>query len=239
MAFFSSLTATGTRVGGQRERQTQAFEAGVAYFPRDYPFTSAYNAYADAREVEEQTRWEKKPPAKRPNFDKLGTRRPWKPDWSVVLGLEIEGGDESVSGEFVTTQRDNPPLSNDGADGKVSPWLLRGPEVTSILANADNLFYPAAGLLAEINRLRSKGPHEPSDVSVGAEQLLKGALVTVMLNLCGRGSPDDLAVIYAINDEEARKWNKMLELRKKPGTEMLDEEDLDEIKVSLKHNVVL
>ncbi|KAG6847946.1 hypothetical protein C0991_001129, partial [Blastosporella zonata] len=73
MAFFSSLTFTGTRVGGQRERQTQAFEAGAPYFPRDLPTSTGHDEYASARAMEEKARWDRKPPAKRPNYEKLGT----------------------------------------------------------------------------------------------------------------------------------------------------------------------
>jgi ribonuclease P/MRP protein subunit POP1 len=103
MPFFSSLTYTGTRVGGQRERQTQSFEAGCAYFPRDYPFTHAYSSYVEQRADQEKDRWERKPPAKRTNFEKLGTRSPWKPDWDVVLGLQAPTSDD-----LVTTQREEP-----------------------------------------------------------------------------------------------------------------------------------
>lgn len=34
---------------------------------------------------ESEKRWERKPPAKRVAFDKLGTSRPWTPDWSTLM----------------------------------------------------------------------------------------------------------------------------------------------------------
>ncbi len=61
MPFFSSLTFTGTRVSGQFERQTQAYESGVVYFPRDYPSTEPYDIHASERAIEEKTTWTENP----------------------------------------------------------------------------------------------------------------------------------------------------------------------------------
>jgi len=235
MAFFSSLIFTGTRVSGQRERQTQSFEAGTIYFPRDYPFTKAYTVDAEARENEERARWERKPPAKRANFEKLGTRSAWRADWTVVLGLEKErpvgvGGME----EFVTTQREEGIEGEEVVEGrKVRPWLLRGADVPNILSTVSKLFNHGAGLLSEINKLRLKRNQDPLDASIKADDLWKGALVSVRVMVCARGAPNDLAVIYAIGDEEVGKWGRVLQKRKGAGVGLLDEESADEVKVSV------
>ena len=57
------------------------------------------------RADEERDTWERKPPAKRPNYDKLGTRSPWRPDWDVVLGITEMPQPEELE-DFVDTQRD-------------------------------------------------------------------------------------------------------------------------------------
>jgi ribonuclease P/MRP protein subunit POP1 len=215
MPFFSSLTHTGTRVGGLRERQTQSFESGVAYFPREYPFTKAAGQEDEERAQEEQGRWERKPPAKRCNWEKVGTRSPWKPDWEVVLGLEVG------SGEFVTTQRD------DTSQKKIHPWLLRGPDISQILSSASKLLNPSLGLHAEINKLRLKRDQRPLESTISADDLWRGALVRVQLKMCNRGNPGDLAVIYAVGDEEAMKWRVVLE--KHNGSS--DEENPDQVEV--------
>jgi ribonuclease P/MRP protein subunit POP1 len=224
MPFFSSLIFTGTRVGGQRERETQSFESGVSYFPRDYPSTSAYRVYIEARAAEEKARWERKPPAKRVNFDKLGTRSPWTPDWEVVLGLE-DDAKTPESSEFVTTQRE---VMVDKT--RISSWLLRGPEMMTILSNASDMFNPAAGLWSDINKLRVKRGQDPLDASIKAEMLWKSALVEVKLVMCGRGAPDHMAHIYSVDDNEARKWRKMLQ-RKKNSGDALSDDDPDETEV--------
>lgn len=233
MPFFSSLTFTGTRVGGQRERQTQAFEAGTAYFPRDYPSASGYEVYATAREEEEKARWERKPPAKRPNFEKLGTRSPWKADWEVVLGLAARVEEEG----FVTTQREEQIAEVEQSTKAVPPWLLRGSEVSTILSSVSKLFNHGAGLLQEINRLRLKRSHDPLDGSIKADELLKAALISVRVKMCKRGAPDDLALIYSMTDDEIKKWEKALQKSKHNGV-TLDEETLEEVEVGSPDNLL-
>ena len=230
MAFFSSLTFTGTRVGGQRERQTQAFEAGTTYFPRDYPSSLGYDMYAAARQKEERAKWERKPPAKRPNFEKLGTRSPWKADWEVVLGLASADGAEAEEEGFVTTQREEPVMEVQQDTKSVRPWLLRGCEVSTVLSSLSKLFNHGAGLLQEINRLRLKRGHDLLDGSVKADELLKAALVSVRVKMCKRGAPDDLALIYSMTDDDAKKWEKALQKSWSNGM-ALDEETPGEIEV--------
>lgn len=227
MPFFSSLTYTSTRIGGQRERQTQSFEAGCPYFPRDYPFTDAYSSYAEQRADQEKERWERKPPAKRANFEKLGTRSPWKPDWEVVLGL---GAPRSQSSEdLITTQREEPLIPG---GRNIRPWVLRGPGVQAILEGAANMFNHGAGLLTEINKLRAKRLQDPLEASVRPEDLWKGALVMVRLAMCGRGAPEDHAIIYNVDDDEAKKWDDVIK-RKKHDATVLDQESVSEVEVSL------
>lgn len=211
MPFFSSLIFTGTRVGGQRERQVQAFETGTAYFARDYPSTTAYDAFSQKRETDEKDKWERKPPAKRANFDKLGTRSPWRADWEVVLGLKNATQDNvSKNGkgeEFAPAQREE--MDEMTVNGSIArPWLLRGAEVSGILSNVSKLFNHGAGLLSEINRLRLKRGQEPLGADIRGDDLLKGALVSIKVMMCSRGAPEDLAVIYSVGDDEARKWEK-------------------------------
>lgn len=230
MPFLSSLVYTSTRVGGQRERQTQAFETGIAYFPRDFPFTDTYASYVAEREAEDRGRWERKPPAKRANFEKLGTRSAWKPDWEVVLGIETPGDGNCEEAGMVTTQRE--PMSTSATSKKIHPWLLRGPDVVRILDEAASMFNHGSGLFAEINKLRQKRLQDPLANSVRSEDLWKGALVTVRLILCGRGAPDDMAIIYSLQDDEVKKWDQVFNQRRRSSAVVADEESLDEVRVS-------
>ncbi|KAH9924259.1 POP1-domain-containing protein [Epithele typhae] len=247
MPFFSSLTHTGTRTGGQRECQTQTFEAGCPHFPRDFPACSAYADHAAAAADEARAFWERRPPAKRPNYAKLGTRSPWRPDWRVVLGLEEPAPEPEPALDndevFLDAQREvdatptpapapfseqaPPPGPN---TPRVEEWLLRGPDVPALLATVASMLNPASGLLVHLNQLRDKRGLLP--LSARAEDMMRGALVHVGLKLCGRGCPDDMAVIYGVADDEAREW-MTAEARRKSGVvglpEGKDETELSQV----------
>jgi ribonuclease P/MRP protein subunit POP1 len=53
--------------------------------------------------------------------------------------------------------------------------------------------------------LRMKQGNDPFSRSVKADALCKAALVMVKVVMCGRGAPDDIAILYRIGDDEARK----------------------------------
>jgi len=203
MPFLSSLTHTGTRVGGQRERGTQAFEAGTAYFPIDFPCTKLYEKHWAERAEKERAKWERTPPAKRANHEKLGTRSPWRADWEVVLGLPAIS---TVGEDLVPAQREPRGTMDVDRAPAVRPWLLRGPEVPAILNKVTEMFNHGVGLLVEINRLRTKRGMDALDASYRPQHLLQGALVMVRVKMLGRGAPDDLANIYRIGDAEAKEW---------------------------------
>ncbi|KAF5360528.1 hypothetical protein D9756_004746 [Leucocoprinus leucothites] len=224
MAFWSSLTYTGTRIGGQRERQTQAYEAGTAYFPRDYPFSPAYEAWAEKTASEEEAAWLRKPPAKRVSYEKLGVRSPWRADWEVVLGFkkaepfvqplrerddpmdvdmdEVQDRDEvpnvDIPGESTCMEVD---------ESKVRPWLLRGFDTTRILGMLQE--NPGPKLFAEINQLRQKRSLEPLDSLIHADKLLGNALVNIKVIMFKDGVPEDMAMIYRVSDEEVTTWEQL------------------------------
>jgi len=229
MAFFSSLTFTGTRVGGQRERQTQAFEAGTLYFPRDYPSTLAYDLYAAKRELEDKAIWDHKPPAKRVNYEKLGTKNPWKADWRGVLGLPpLPSSHEETEVEgLVTTQREE--LSTmviDEPKEDIRPWLLRGSDIANIFSRISAFLNSGAELLSEINRIRSKRSQDPLKLDIKASNLIMGALVCVKVKICKRGAPGDIGMIYSMDDAEMRKWDRILMKESKLAEESAEELEL-------------
>ncbi|KAG8214891.1 hypothetical protein J3R82DRAFT_10062 [Butyriboletus roseoflavus] len=218
MAFLSSLLYTGTRFAGQRERMKQFFEAGVRGFPNDYPAVAAYDIVTNDRAEQEKARWERTPPAKKPNYEKLGTRSPWRADWGVVLGLEkstatqtSRSGGQGEEG-LVSTQRENLPDSDamrvDEEGSDLQPWLLRGSQVSTMLSNA---FITPAQFLGGINKLREKNHMTSLDMSLSAEDVMRSGLLMVRAKMVRRGAPTDMANIYKMDDPEARKWIKTFE----------------------------
>ncbi|KAJ7601074.1 ribonucleases P/MRP protein subunit POP1-domain-containing protein [Mycena floridula] len=224
MAFFPSLIFTGTRVGGQRECQTQSFEAGAPYFPRDYPTTSRYNEYAESTASQDKDLWSRKPASKRVNYEKLRIRSPWKPDWDVVLGLKsapAPSGD-STDEDLLTTQRETEPVSVVVAlDPSVRPWLLQGPDITNLLANMTRWSGSAAVLLEELNKLRNKRNIPPIETRL-RDDVLRSALINVKVSMLTRGSPGDLAAIFGVPDDVVQRWSQKA---KQKGIELAEEEE--------------
>ncbi|KDR82747.1 hypothetical protein GALMADRAFT_238256 [Galerina marginata CBS 339.88] len=214
MAFFNSLIFTGTRVAGQLERQTQAYEAATPYFPRDFPFTESYENYARDREEKDRDAWTRKPPAKRVNYDKINTINPWRADWESILGIANEKRQDSEVGtSFVPSQREPGESADVTQQQIVRPWLLRGSEVPKILSTMSSMFSTGAGLLSEINRQRLKRGHEYLPKDIKPADLLRGSLINVKVTLCLRGAPQDLAVIYSLSDDLIRRWGKLIHTR--------------------------
>lgn len=243
MAFLSSLLYTGTRFAGQRERAKQFFEAGVNGFPNDYPSVATYDVVANDRAEQEKARWERTPPAKKPNYEKLGTRSPWVADWGVVLGLEkptatqtSESRQEEEEEGLVTTQRENPPdpeaVRVDEESPDVRPWLLRGPQVPAMLSNA---FITPAQFLGGMNKLRAKNHMAPLDASLSAEDLMRSALLMVRTKMVRRGAPTDMANIYKMDDPEARKWVKTFKKRGQGAPNGGDSSEPNEHEVWISH----
>ncbi|KAF8527485.1 ribonucleases P/MRP protein subunit POP1-domain-containing protein [Hysterangium stoloniferum] len=226
MPFFTSLIHTGTRVAGLRERRTQSFEAGVPDFPFDYPLTPAYQREATMSEMAEKANWNKKPPAKRVDWETVGTRSPWRADWEVILGLPQK---ENTEDGLLGVQRDLSDVHMGEVDASESMWLLRGPETPNIIAAASSSQNPGFILLEKVNALRAK--KNLSALGTSAVALLRGALVQVKLNLCGRGNPDDLAAIYEVGKEESERLRRML-LKKRGGDiEGTADDELSEVTV--------
>lgn len=100
-AFFASLVYASPRVAGQVARRQQAFEAAVPGYPQDAVGTKGFDEYEVRREVDERGFWERRPPAKRPNFAKLGGGL--DEVWSVGRGMravvERWAGDTLMSEE--------------------------------------------------------------------------------------------------------------------------------------------
>lgn len=236
MPFWSSITHTGTRVGGLREHKSQRFESGTPHFPDDYVGTQSYELHWENRAIEESAKWERTPKAKRPPYDLMpapskiqGHEVLWKPDWAGLLGLVAKQGNPNFGNEpdLVPTQRPddmdrildsiiqegNSELQEDddvaweGIGGvstssgpdhhdRDAPWVLHGTQATTLLSTlASSSSSAHLEVLRHINKLRAKRGLEPLPEDV-AENLTKSALVPVKIEMCGRGTPEDISVIY-------------------------------------------
>ena len=188
MPFLTSLTHTGTLVGGQQQRDTQMLEAGVPRFPHDFPTTEPYRERAEAWEASERCRWERTPPAKRVNYERLGIGDPWKADWGNVLDRCMPG----VVG-CVSTQRD-----------AFRPWLLSKYLASFVLNGTIEVSNPVEWLYDQVRTSRIGHGSTELRLEANANDLWHDALIQVQVELRGRGTLGDVTAIYLLRDDEIR-----------------------------------
>ena len=195
MPFLTSLTYTGTLVGGQQQRDTQMLEAGVPRFPHDFPTTEPYREHTEVWEASERCLWERTPPAKRVNYERLGIDNPWKADWGKVLSRCTT----AVAG-YAPTQRD-----------VTHPWLLNKYLASAVLDGTAGASDPAAWLYAKLDGIRLAHGDTGLSLETSANDLWRDALVQVQVELHGRGTLGDLAAIYLLRSDELRTCGSSLE----------------------------
>lgn len=197
MPFLTSLTHTGTLVGGQQQRDAQTLEAGVPRFPHDFPTTEPYREHAKAWEVSERRQWERTPPAKRVNYERLGIYSPWKADWGTVLNRHTP-----VVAGHISTQRD-----------AFRPWLLSKYLASFVVDRTIEVSNPAEWLLEKLRTLRAGCGTTGLPLGANADDLWRDALIQVQVELCGRGTLGDVAAIYLLRDDEIQIYGSLESLQ--------------------------
>ncbi|KZS93212.1 POP1-domain-containing protein [Sistotremastrum niveocremeum HHB9708] len=184
MPFFTSLTHTGSRVGGLRERLYQSFESGVRHFPSDYPSTSAYLSYVQEQAAIAEDLEARRPIAKRPPKVIPRERSKETVAWRAIQ--HIPYSDETLLAADRNSEASNPSKTS---------WLLRGSELISLLNTLGDSPEPEAALQDRITDIRkSYGVVSESITPLRLDE----ALVTVRVSMSGRGVPVDLCEIYSI-----------------------------------------
>ena len=216
MPFLSSLVHSGSRVGCQRERKSQAFESGVPHFPDDFPGTAIGQMHAEEVGCAKKAKWERTPLAKRVTYAKLGTRSPWKPDWGAICGIPTKEKESSES-EFVNTQRVDADAEqlvqatvNKELEG-AGVWLLRCADRKDIFDDLVDCAGDEACAETLLQRLNAARVHRGlEELKTNPELFYKGALVQVTLTMCQRGDPEDMACIYFVGQDECKYWQHAL-----------------------------
>jgi ribonuclease P/MRP protein subunit POP1 len=192
MAFLQSLVYSGARVIGLKNLESQFVEAKTACYPRDYPTTKGYDELVSKQAQECKARWLRKPPAKRPNWHKLGTRSPWIADWDVVTGLASQ--ETGPSEDLIAVERD------ERSERRPCIWLFRGSEAAAALLDLAESSKPESRLFDWISELRRK--RGLSSRVEDSTDSLQGALISVQVTMVAGGVPHDHAHIYEIEDME-------------------------------------
>ena len=170
-------------------------EAGAPRFPHDFPTTEPYRERAEVWEASERHKWERTPPSKRVNYERLGIDNPWKADWGNVLGRQVP----MVAG-YVPTQRDT-----------IRPWLLSKYLASPVIDGAADAPDPAVLLYDKLITSRLGRGNGGLCLEVSANDLWRDALVQVQVELHGRGTLGDIAAIYLLRDDELRTYRSSSE----------------------------
>lgn len=206
-----SLVFTGTRVGGIRERDSQAFESGAGSWPRDYVGSERASKWWAEKAKEDKLTWDRRPPAKRANYLKNGGweqvdlvddteegktagRVPWKPDWKGV----VEGYSDVESMEVDDEER---VVNESKAVKATGPFHLHLPGLVDLLPSLLQSKNPASALLAAVNAHRTKRSLDNLR-NDSAGKLLDQALVRVSVDMLARGVAGEVGHIFSLSSDE-------------------------------------
>jgi ribonuclease P/MRP protein subunit POP1 len=227
MPFLSALLHTGARMGGLAEQAQHALAAGAPAFPADGVGTDAHADEVEEEGAQARERWERTPPAKRVNYEKRGVEEPWIPDWRALCGLPPL--DEQQDEEDLLPAQREPPTNLDAMeidavsatlpvppadapdapeDPFFEPWLLRGSDMSALLASLAKTMTPAPSLLAALNASRAKRGISPIGPDA-VHGVWRAGLVRVRLEMFGRGKPGPGAQVFIIDDKEGMRWRRL------------------------------
>jgi ribonuclease P/MRP protein subunit POP1 len=208
MYFLSSFVYAGCMIGGLVERRNQYREAGVPSFPEHFgSICPAGLDWEGTKAKEEMERWDKKPPAKRPQFEALGTANPWRPNWTPIISSSSIGSNEDEEME-INVKREPDDLGRE-------PWLFMTPLSEHVSAVVDSP-EPALMVLKLVNAFRTQRRLPPLADKL-LDELYATALVHVKVEVEGRGSPGDMAILYALDDNERSSWLEARDKDRKYG----------------------
>ncbi|CAG8620647.1 7743_t:CDS:2, partial [Funneliformis caledonium] len=204
MAFWKSFIFAGAWVGGLRERHNHHFESGIPCFPYDFPGTIPYENFSNDLKKITQSEYNKRPPAKRPNFKKLLVDSPFEPPFGQ-LGI-------------------NPIESRDSVHDKTMTWLLQGIKNIRLLENVENSSEEFDIELSKqiIQAFNSRGISlESGAVSPDTSK----ALVHVRVGFLARGLPGPNSIIYKADKIKYDHWVNVLNNRKDDSNSIESEND--------------
>ncbi|BGP58449.1 Ribonucleases P/MRP protein subunit pop1 [Rhodotorula sphaerocarpa] len=204
MPFWSSLVYSTPRAGGLRERSQQHQEATALRFPEDYVDVPAFDEHEIRREADERGYWERRPPAKRPSYAKLGTASPWRVSAETFLG---------------SADRTSPAAAEKVQPFVVAPTIAR--RVVDLVKD-DSISHrmqedspsseagPRARREQLVQQLLKDWRTASSVDPPPGRDLLASALVHVRITPCTRGVPQDLALVYEPGSQQAADMREKL-----------------------------
>lgn len=174
MAFWVALVYRGAKAVGLREQRSLAFEAGDLMFPDCCPDTPSGAKMSCSRAVELRSAYNRRPPAKRCNYNKMGVVTPFHCPWlELVQGWMQSCCDEKNEQLF---------------------YCVRNRKLLQLLNNACS---------GKSSRSKSCGQNRSANAGISATlQQCGPAIIKVMVVMFGRGAPNQFALICLPTKED-------------------------------------
>lgn len=180
MAFWVSLIYQGARAGGLRELENLSTEQSSLHFPSDYPDSEAGKKVEQVKFKDLSDSYNRKPPAKRPNFIKLGIMLPFQFPWQQLIEEWNKGDNQEVSSRIFYVLRNKSDLST----------LSRPFFDVKTMKHKNKDTYKSCVCDTD---LMNKLTHNKSVTDVAGRH--GNSLVAVQVKMVTRGAPDEYANI--------------------------------------------
>jgi ribonuclease P/MRP protein subunit POP1 len=199
LMFYPLSSGGNPLLGGLKQQQQLAFEAGEAWFPGDFPGTRAGWEWNQRETKKSRREWERRPKGRRPEFGNLllGQGRPkgelghgWACDWERLLQgpAQEDTGASKADGSHKIESDQRDVESKESTTNNTS-------SLTMPPLNIHNVRYARVDSSQTLNKL--------DKVSVDVS-----TLATVYISLATRGTPTPRARIYRLPTNPAlrQKW---------------------------------
>lgn len=230
MAFWLALVFRGARCAGLRERECNAYEEKSCLFPNDFPDTLAGHQYQVDLEKERVEKYNRVPPAKRPNFTKYGVVSPFYCPWDLLV-KEWNTKDEIVVGEKIVKLSPDSKMEN--KNGLINVTERVEDNTNGVSENNQNdtamqdddsnagesrtvQFYVLRNAkllrqlqsMCEVQKNRWKARGNRTDVLDTIEREHTCSIIAVRLDMVQKGSPGQFATICLPSIDDLEQFSK-------------------------------
>lgn len=198
MAFWVSLVYRGARAAGLREQDASLLEQSQLRFPADFPDTCAGEAMQQALHEQLEAKYNRIPPAKRPNYVKLGTAMPFHFSWAQLVAEWTQLGIPGKQESDVETDVEKQVVDE---DGKQTFCVCR---CRKMLRHVGSICQPTRCNAMKKNKMvvcsdgHTMRPSVERDYNINKlwfEPVMSRSLVAVQVSFCQRGKPMCFAMI--------------------------------------------
>ncbi|KAJ1964714.1 Ribonucleases P/MRP protein subunit pop1 [Dispira parvispora] len=216
--FWKCLIFAGVRVGGIRDFRNNHFEAGLPCFPFDMAGNAGFTHEQATIKADLESQYEKRPPGKRINYEKLGITHPFEAPLHTLVPKEQKDSDEVVNQSLTLATVDSSRYCI--AQGQalrelLETFLLQPKQQTTPANQASTLDCLRKALVHRLTnyyqqrvqplllpvRDSSVQPHNSSPTRSLNKLDIHQVLVRVQVHHLSRGTPEPYCILYPATSE--------------------------------------